>query len=213
MIISSRHRRVNSVDSVIHSLEVGDGPENSGSWLITMADAVTDEIGDFVETLHDQLIELEDMILDQQIPARGELALLRKQLIVLRRYMAPQRDVFSRLSIEKLPWMSDSDRISLVEISERLSRRLEDLDSSISRTAVIADEITSMMADAMNRRTYTMSLMAMLFLPTTFLTGLFGVNLGGIPGNEFPYGFAIFCFSLFFLIVIVAWWLKRSRWL
>lgn len=64
--------------------------------------------------------------------------------------------------------MSDSDRISLVEISERLSRRLEDLDSSISRTAVIADEITSMMADAMNRRTYTMSLMAMLFLPTTF---------------------------------------------
>ncbi len=213
MIISSRHRRVNSVDSVIHSLEVGDGPENSGSWLITMADAVTDEIGDFVETLHDQLIELEDMILDQQIPARGELALLRKQLIVLRRYMAPQRDVFSRLSIEKLPWMSDSDRISLVEISERLSRRLEDLDSSISRTAVIADEITSMMADAMNRRTYTMSLMAMLFLPTTFLTGLFGVNLGGIPGNEFPYGFAIFCFSLFFLIVIVAWWLKRSKWL
>ncbi|QAV24505.1 zinc transporter ZntB [Proteus hauseri] len=213
VIISSRHRRVNSVDSVIHTLELGDGPENSGDWLITMADAVTDEIGEFVETLHDQLIELEDMILDQQIPARGELALLRKQLIVLRRYMAPQRDVFSRLSIEKLPWMSDSDRVTMLEISERLSRRLEDLDSSISRTAVIADEITSMMADAMNRRTYTMSLMAMLFLPTTFLTGLFGVNLGGIPGNEFPYGFTIFCLSLLFLIIIVTWWLKRSRWL
>ncbi|MBQ0215324.1 zinc transporter ZntB [Proteus vulgaris] len=212
-IVSSRHRRVNSVDSVIHTLELGSGPESSGDWLITMADAVTDEIGEFVETLHDQLIELEDMILDQQIPARGELALLRKQLIVLRRYMAPQRDVFSRLSIEKLPWMSDSDRVTMLEISERLSRRLEDLDSSISRTAVIADEITSMMADAMNRRTYTMSLMAMLFLPTTFLTGLFGVNLGGIPGNEFPYGFAIFCLSLFVLIVIVTWWLKRSRWL
>ncbi|MEZ2685016.1 zinc transporter ZntB [Proteus vulgaris] len=212
-IISSRHRRVNSVDSVIHTLELGNGPESSGDWLITMADAVTDEIGEFVETLHDQLIELEDMILDQQIPARGELALLRKQLIVLRRYMAPQRDVFSRLSIEKLPWMSDSDRVTMLEISERLSRRLEDLDSSISRTAVIADEITSMMADAMNRRTYTMSLMAMLFLPTTFLTGLFGVNLGGIPGNEFPYGFTIFCLSLFVLIVIVTWWLKRSRWL
>lgn len=213
VIISSRHRRVNSVDSVIHTLELGDGPENSGDWLITMADAVTDEIGEFVETLHDQLIELEDMILDQQIPARGELALLRKQLIVLRRYMAPQRDVFSRLSIEKLPWMSDSDRVTMLEISERLSRRLEDLDSSISRTAVIADEITSMMADAMNRRTYTMSLMAMLFLPTTFLTGLFGVNLGGIPGNEFSYGFTIFCLSLLFLIIIVTWWLKRSRWL
>lgn len=213
IIISSRHRRVKSVDSVIHTLDVGEGPESSGDWLITMSDVVSDEIGDFIETLHDQLIELEDMILDEQIPARGELALLRKQLIVLRRYMAPQRDVFSRLSIEKLPWMSDDDRVTMLEISERLSRRLEDLDSSISRTAVIADEITSMMADAMNRRTYTMSLMAMLFLPTTFLTGLFGVNLGGIPGNAFNYGFPIFCLLLLLLIVVVAWWLKRSRWL
>lgn len=49
MIISSRHRRVNSVDSVIHSLEVGDGPEKQWYWLITMADAVTDEIGDLLK--------------------------------------------------------------------------------------------------------------------------------------------------------------------
>ena len=52
------------------------------------------------------------------------------------------------------------------------------------------------MADAMNRRTYTMSLLAMVFLPTTFLTGLFGVNLGGIPGNSAPFGFVTFCLML-----------------
>ena len=48
------------------------------------------------------------MILDQQIPARGELALLRKQLIVLRRYMAPQRDVFSdslsKITLDERQW-------------------------------------------------------------------------------------------------------------
>ncbi|CDL33784.1 Zinc transport protein ZntB [Enterobacter hormaechei] len=37
-----------------------------------------------------------------------------------------------------------------------------------------------------------MSLMAMVFLPSTFLTGLFGVNLGGIPGGEYHYGFTTF---------------------
>jgi zinc transporter len=38
---------------------------------------------------------------DQRMPARGELGLLRKQLIVMRRYMAPQRDVYARLASEK----------------------------------------------------------------------------------------------------------------
>lgn len=141
------------------------------------------------------------------------MALLRKQLIVLRRYMAPQRDVFSRLASERLPWMNDDDRRRMQEISERLGRGLEDLDSSIARTAVLSDEISSLMADAMNRRTYTMSLLAMVFLPTTFLTGLFGVNLGGIPGNTDAFGFATFCMMLVALVLGVAWWLKHSKWL
>ena len=45
-----------------------------------------------------------------QIPPRGFLTLLRKQLIVMRRYMAPQRDVYARLASERLPWMSDDQR-------------------------------------------------------------------------------------------------------
>ena len=85
--------------------------------------------------------------------------------------------MYSPTLYRKLPWMSDSDRISLVEISERLSRRLEDLDSSISRTAVIADEITSMMADAMNRRHIPCHWWRCYFAHD-LLTGLFGVNLG-----------------------------------
>ena len=141
------------------------------------------------------------------------MALLRKQLIVLRRYMAPQRDVFSRLASERLPWMNDDDRRLMQEISDRLGRGLDDLDASIARTAVLSDEISSLMADSLNRRTYTMSLLAMVFLPATFLTGLFGVNLGGIPGNTSPFGFGIFCACLVALGGGVALWMKKSRWL
>ncbi|HGE7242775.1 TPA: CorA family divalent cation transporter, partial [Serratia marcescens] len=130
-----------------------------------------------------------------------------------RRYMAPQRDVFARLASDRLPWMSDDDRRRMQDIADRLGRGLDDLDGSIARTAILSDEITTVMADAMNRRTYTMSLLAMVFLPTTFLTGLFGVNLGGIPGGGNPFGFAAFCLMLVGLVLGVAWWLKRSRWL
>ncbi|WP_323836744.1 zinc transporter ZntB [Photorhabdus africana] len=213
IVISSRHRKVYSLEQVLSDLQNGIGAKTTGHWLVEMVDAITDEVGNFIEDLHDNLIELENRVLDQRIPGRGGLALLRKQLIILRRYMAPQRDVFARLASERLLWMSDEDRYRMQEISDRLGRELDDLDGCIARTAIISDEITSMMADAMNRRTYTMSLLAMIFLPTTFLTGLFGVNLGGIPGNEYYLGFAIFCLLLFGLVLFVAWWLKKSKWL
>lgn len=83
----------------------------------------------------------------------------------------------------------------------------------MARTAILADEVASAMAESMNRRTYTMSLMAMIFLPATFLTGLFGVNLGGIPGGEWRYGFSIFCLLLVALAVGVAGYLRKRRWL
>ncbi len=213
LIISTRHRKVYAIDEVLTDLKSNTGPLNAGDWLVQICDALTDHASEFIEELHDRIIDMEDNLLEQTIPERGEMALLRKQLIVIRRYMAPQRDVFSRIASERYPWMGDDERRRMQDIADRLGRGLDDLDASIARTAILADEITSLMADSLNRRTYTMSLLAMLFLPMTFLTGLFGVNLGGIPGNSSPLGFTIFCVLLLLLVGAVAWWLKRSNWL
>ncbi|SFM96287.1 zinc transporter [Izhakiella capsodis] len=213
IIVSTRRRKVFAVDEILTELQNGNGPTDAGSWLVELCETLNDHTSEFIEQLHDKIIDLEDAVVDQQTPARGELALIRKQLIVMRRYMAPQRDVYGRLASERLSWLSDDDRRRMQDIADRLGRGLDDLDACVARTAVLADEISSVIADAMNRRTYTMSLMAMIFLPTTFLTGLFGVNLGGIPGNGWGYGFPLFCFLLLILVVSVALWLRRRNWL
>ena len=144
---------------------------------------MTDHSSEFIEQLHDKIFDLEDNLLDQQIPPRGFLALLRKQLIVMRRYMAPQRDVYARLASERLPWMNDDQRRRMQDIADRLGRGLDEIAACRGRAGVMADEIAQVMQDNLARRTYTMSLMAMVFLPSTLLTGLFGVNRGGIPGG------------------------------
>ena len=90
---------------------------------------------------------------------------------------------------------------------------LDEIDACIARTGVMADEIAQVMQESLARRTYTMSLMAMVFLPSTFLTGLFGVNLGGIPGGGWQFGFSLFCILLVVLIGGVTLWLHRSKWL
>ncbi|AWH87272.1 zinc transporter ZntB [Limnobaculum parvum] len=213
LIISSRHRAIHAVDEVVNELKKGTGPFHSGSWLVEILDFLTDQVSDFIDDLHGRVIDLEDGLLEKEVPERGVIALIRKQLIVLRRHLMPQRDVFSRLASERLPWMSNEDRHRMQDIADRLGRGLDDLDATIARTAVVVDEINSLLADAMNRRTYTMSLMAMLFLPATFLTGLFGVNLGGIPGGDKEHAFTIFCICLVVVGGSILWWLKKSKWL
>ena len=102
----------------------------------------------------------------------------------------------ARLANEKISWLDEDDRRRLLDIADRLRRWLDDLDAGVARTAVLADEINNLMAEATNRRAYQMSVMALLFLPASFLTGLFGINLGGIPGAENPTAFWVFCGSL-----------------
>lgn len=213
LIVSTRQRKVLALDDVVSDLQKGAGPADCGGWLVDVCDALTDHASEFIEELHDKIIDLEDNLLDQQIPPRGFLALLRKQLIVMRRYMAPQRDVYARLVSERLPWMSDDHRRRIQDIADRLGRGLDEIDACIARTGIMADEIAQVMQESLARRTYTMSLMAMVFLPSTFLTGLFGVNLGGIPGGGWRFGFSLFCILLVVLIGGVTLWLHRSKWL
>ncbi len=118
------------------------------------------------------------------MPPRGFLALLRKQLIVMRRYMAPQRDVYARLASERLPWMSDDQRRRMQDIAERLGRGLDEIDSCIARTAIMSDEIAQIMQGVAGAADLYHVIDGDGVSTQHLLTGLFGVNLGGILGNS-----------------------------
>ena len=212
LIISSRRRPLLSEQDVFNQLKLGGGADTPADWLVEICDALTDRAGEFVEELHDKILDLEEMVLMRDMPANGRLALIRKQLIMIRRYLSPQRDLVARLANEKISWLDEDDRRRLLDIADRLRRWLDDLDAGVARTAVLADEINNLMAEATNRRAYQMSVMALLFLPASFLTGLFGINLGGMPGAESPTAFWVFCGSLVVMAVGLAFWLKHRRW-
>lgn len=213
LIISTRKRKVQLIDELHTDLKNQQGVTSSGSWLVRLADGLTADNSEFISVIHDQILEMEDNLLSGQPPARGDLARLRKHLILMRRYMAPQRDVFSRITTDKPTWMRDEECRQMADVADRMGRGLEDLDAGIARTAVLNDEINAQFAESMNRRSYFMSLLAMVFLPATFLTGLFGVNLGGIPGGSWQYGFMVFCLILLTLALIIALFLRRRHWL
>ncbi|WP_087035753.1 zinc transporter ZntB [Oceanisphaera profunda] len=212
LIISSRCRPLLSERDVFEQFATQDGPVSPSDWLVEICDALTDRAGEFVETLHDRILSLEESVLENTMPASGQLGRIRKQLIMIRRYLSPQRDLVARLASEKISWLNDDDRRRLLDIADRLRRWLDDLDAGVARTAVLADEVNNIMAAATNRRAYQMSIMALLFLPASFLTGLFGINLAGMPGADNPLAFWTFCGVLTGLALLLAIWLKLRSW-
>ena len=78
-------------------------------------------------------------------------------------------------------------------------RYVEDLDAARERAAVTQEELASRLSDRMNRTLYLLTIMAIVLLPPSLLTGLLGINVGGMPGVENPWAFAI----VFVLIILL----------
>lgn len=144
--------------------------------------------------------------------SRGNILELRREIIMLRRYIAPQRDAMNKLSAADVAWLNRKNRLQLRASSDTITRHVEDLDSARDRASVAYEELSSRLSEQMNSRMYVLSLVAGLFLPLGFLTGLLGINVGGIPLAENPSGFLEVVVFLVILIAIQVVVFRRKKW-
>jgi zinc transporter len=211
-VITMRRRPVMAALDVQEALHAGDGPTTAGALLVALTARLTDRIGPPVQDLDDRLDGLEV----EAIEAVGEslrprLAALRREAILLRRYLAPQRDALLALMTAPSALLLEGDRLRLREVADHVTRCVEDLDAIRERAAVTHDELRSRLAEGMNRRMYVLSLVAAVFLPLGLITGLLGVNLGGMPGAHSEWGFWILAGSLLVFGAATFWLLRRRR--
>lgn len=212
-VISSRRRRLLSVEDLRRSIEAHNAPNTPGELLVVLTDRLVARMSGVIDEIDEETDRLEnDVVESGNLQLRHELSGLRSQIIALRRYLSPQREALAQLSLERVRWLSDTDRVRMREISDRVIRYVEDLDSVRDRAAVIQEELASRLAEQMNRRMYVLSMVAALFLPLGFLTGLLGINVGGIPGSENPYAFEWVTGLLVILVSLQVWIFKRQRW-
>ena len=191
-IVSTRRRRLLSVQDLQDQLEQGIGPTTSGEFLSELIGRLADRIGGFVDTIEDRLSSIEEAETDEPAQVRRRsLAILRRQIASVRRFVAPQRDALDRLYRNPGTLLSDPETSSLREEADRVTRYLEDLDLARERAIVLQEELMNELAQLQNTRMYVLSVVAAVFLPLTFVTGLLGMNVGGLPGVESPRGFLV----------------------
>ncbi len=191
-IISTRRRRLLSVIDIQQMLTEGVGPKSTGEFLSVLVARLADRIGLFIDDIEERVGEAEtQMTTRNQTEFRQLISTLRQQIASVRRFLAPQRDALDRLYRQPGDILRDVDVRELRDEADRITRYLEDLDLAREQAMVLREEFLGQLAQEQNSRMYVLSVVAAVFLPLTFVTGLLGMNVGGLPGLESPRGFLV----------------------
>ncbi len=215
LVISMRSYPVKAVHDVREDVSSGilENP-TPGGLLVAIAERLIDKIEPVVDQLKDEADEFEETLLSSRdrLPATT-LAEFRRTILILRRYILPQREAMAQLMREGRLLFDQDHSMHLRETGDRITRIAEELDSIRDRAAVLQDQVAGQRQEQLNRRLLVLSLVSAFFLPLTFVTGLLGMNLAGIPYAEQTWSFPAVVVITVILGVSLLGFLKWRRWI
>lgn len=213
LVVSLSYRELGVLDRLIARMLAGE-LKDPGDLIAATAMEITDALDPEIADLGDALDAIESTVLeDGSTIERRKVAQLRAEAISYRRFLAPQRQATERLMTMPADWLEPDDRLHLQEAADRCARMVEELESVRERAALTHEALTDLRAEHMNRQALVLAIVALVFLPLTFITGLLGMNVEGIPFAREPWAFwgvVAFCA---FSGGAMAIWFKATRWL
>ena len=188
-VFSVTRRQLIAVDDV--EKVVGSGAIiDPGDLIAAFATAITADLDPKVAELGDELDDCEEALDASRIfELRRNVTRVRVEAIGFRRFLAPQRAALEKLATLPGDWLHDDDRLHLSSAADRAARMAEELESIRERSSLMHEALTDLRAEQIDSRALVISIAAMVFLPLTFLTGLYGMNVKGLPYAEEPWAF------------------------
>lgn len=171
-------------------------------------DVLVEQLADFIDTQEESMVQDIRFRTNQK-----QMLQLRRDSANLRRYLIPMRDLFSVLQRVQTEEFNRNIKAQLGEIHNSTIRSLEELDLSRDRVGFILEAEKRQREERSGRTIYLLTLITAFFLPLSFVTGLLGINLGGIPGGESELGFILACVGLGILAIVQLALLRLLRWL
>ena len=161
----------------------GKGPRTAGPLVARIAEKIVDHLGELTEQIDDRLGEYEEALSEDSgdVDPRQAVNEMRRQIVQLRRYVAPQREALYRLRNEDVSWLCEDTQSRLREVEGKLRGHMENLEEMRQRAALLHEEMNARLAEQTNRNTLVMSVVSVIMLPMTFITGYFGMNTSSLP--------------------------------
>lgn len=212
-IISAKIRHLKPVDKLEKDLKI-DAPKSTAEFIIRLIEHINEEIEAVLVGINNEIDQLEEMVLiEHDKDFRQNVIDIRRQMIIFRRYLFPNLEVLHQLSAMNSFFESSAEITkNLLENMNRTTRFTEEIISIKERAQVIHEELNNHLTERLTTSTNKLNAVATIFLPMSFITGLFGVNLGGIPGAESGHSFTIFAIITLVILIIQIFIFRWFRW-
>lgn len=211
-VITLRRHPLRATNRLRRQIEQGDWPETPSELVAGLVEQLAEDIEGVVRQLSEELDYAEDALLLGRMREMPELlGTLRRELVQLRRHMAPQRYGLIRL-ISRLPrWFGGEEKGDLREAAEHLASVIDDLDAVQERAKLLQEEFSSKLSEETNHNLYILSAVTVVMLPMTLITGIFGMNVAGMPGMEDHRAFWFVCLGMVAVGLVTILLLRRKH--
>jgi len=185
-VISAQRRPVMAARKLTERLKVADKPVTASEVVVGLAVEVIANMAGPIDKLLEDIDELEIAAIEGSPgDLRAHLNDLREHVLYIRRYLVPMKQAIAQLLNVAQDWSVPEKSVRrLRHAGDHLARHIEDLDAAREQLQFQHEEMVAATSDKLNRNMYTLSIVAAIFLPLGFLTGLLGINVGGMPGAD-----------------------------
>lgn len=172
---------------------------------------VLEQMGERIEGLEEAILE------DPTRESRNGLHYLKRELVMMRRCLWPQREVVASLMRENDGMLSEATRLYLRDCYDHSVIMMDLMESYREMTTSLLDTYISSVSQRMNDVMKALTVIATIFLPLSFLAGLYGMNFSGSPWNmpelHWRYGYFYVLGVMLAVVVGMLSWFRYKRWL
>jgi magnesium transporter len=215
LVTSSLAPEMSPVNKVWNRLHLDERLIRRGTDFICHAilDEMVDEYMPLLDDLEEEIEELEDAVLtDPQLETLQRILALKHNILALRRVISPQREVMNRLSRDDFPQIGHQNQIYFRDIYDHLVR-IQDLSDTIRDIVSSAlDTYLSATSNRLNQVMKALTIVSTIFLPLTFLAGVYGMNFRHMPELEWQIGYPLVWCVFILLALGMAWFFRKRGW-
>ncbi|WP_304638907.1 magnesium/cobalt transporter CorA [Pseudomonas sp.] len=179
-----------------------------------LLDAVVDHYFTLLEHLDDQIESLENDLIDNPTPATlARIHHFKREMLMLRKAVWPLREVLSRLSRDESELVSAETRLFLRDVYDHVIHVIDTIDTLRELLASMLDLYMSSVSNRMNEVMKVLTIFATLFMPLTFIAGVYGMNFEIMPELEWRFGYPAVLAVMLAVAVGLVMFFRRRRWL
>jgi magnesium transporter len=179
-----------------------------------LIDAVVDNYFGILEHFGETIENMEEELVADPTPQTLQaIHTLKRELIFLRKSIWPLREVISGLEREELSLVKEATGVYLRDVHDHTIQVIDTIETFRDMVSGMLDIYLSSMSNRMNEVMKVLTLIATIFIPTTFLAGIYGMNFEYMPELKWKFSYPLFWVAVLLVGSIMGTYFKRKKWL